>query len=277
MAFRRRDLTDEVRDLDRAVDLCRGRIDDDVQRRAQAVTHHADQRLALSGGYTVVALAGATGSGKSSTFNALAGHEFAEPGIRRPTTSQALAAYWSDVPPTQFLDWLQVTRRVQVPERDAFDGLVLLDLPDFDSRVREHRAEADRVLELCDLFVWVTDPQKYADAVLHEQYVRQLTVAKATSIVVLNQVDRLPAGGQEQIEADLSRLLERDGLQTHEVIGTSARTGAGLDELRQRRGRAHSISEKSMLRTWAWAVTVSPLSSAKVIATLSSSMRTSSA
>ena len=31
MAFRRRDLTDEVRDLDRAVDLCRGRIDDDVQ------------------------------------------------------------------------------------------------------------------------------------------------------------------------------------------------------------------------------------------------------
>ena len=133
------------------------------------------------------------------------------------------------------------------------------------------------MLELVDVFVWVTDPQKYADAVLHDDYVAVLREYGAVTIVVLNQVDRLPAGGQEQIEADLSRLLERDGLQTHEVIGTSARTGAGLDELRQRRGRAHSISEKSMLRTWAWAVTVSPLSSAKVIATLSSSMRTSSA
>ena len=191
MAFRRRDLTDEVRDLDRAVDLCRGRIDDDVQRRAQAVTHHADQRLALSGGYTVVALAGATGSGKSSTFNALAGHEFAEPGIRRPTTSQALAAYWSDVPPTQFLDWLQVTRRVQVPERGAFDGLVLLDLPDHDSTEVSHQLEVDRLITMVDLMVWVVDPQKYADAALHDGYLRGLSSHSTVMTVVLNQIDRL--------------------------------------------------------------------------------------
>ena len=50
------------------------------------------------------------------------------------------------------------------------DGLVLLDLPDFDSRRLEHRVEADRVLELVDVFVWVTDPQKYADARLHHDY-----------------------------------------------------------------------------------------------------------
>ena len=57
----------------------------------------------------------------------------------------------------------------------SLDGLVLLDLPDFDSREMSHRSEAERVLELVDVFVWVTDPQKYADALLHDEYVRQLT------------------------------------------------------------------------------------------------------
>ena len=104
-----------------------------------------------------------------------------------------------------------------MPRYAELDGLVLLDLPDFDSRVREHRAEADRVLEMCDLFVWVTDPQKYADAVLHEQYVRQLAVAKATSVVVLNQVDRLAFDERRATADHLRKLLEHDGLADAEV------------------------------------------------------------
>ena len=40
---------------------------------ARRVVEQADRRLALSGSATVVALAGATGSGKSSMFNALSG------------------------------------------------------------------------------------------------------------------------------------------------------------------------------------------------------------
>lgn len=240
MAFRRRDLTDEVRDLDRAVDLCRGRIDDDVQRRAQAVTHHADQRLALSGGYTVVALAGATGSGKSSTFNALAGHEFAEPGIRRPTTSQALAAYWSDVPPTQFLDWLQVTRRVQVPERDAFDGLVLLDLPDHDSTEVSHQLEVDRLITMVDLMVWVVDPQKYADAALHDGYLRGLSSHSAVMTVVLNQIDRLTEEQRTSCIRDLRHVLDDEGLARTEILPVSTLTGEGMDRLRQHLAEAVS-------------------------------------
>ena len=37
-----------------------------------------------------------------------------------------------------------------------------------------------------------------------------------------------------QLLADLTRLLERDGLDEHEVVGTSTRSGAGLDDLRAR-------------------------------------------
>ena len=51
-------------------------------------------RLGLTAEHTVVAIAGATGSGKSSTFNALAGVELSSVGVRRPTTSWATACVW---------------------------------------------------------------------------------------------------------------------------------------------------------------------------------------
>ena len=56
----------------------------EVVDEAYRVGLQVDRRLALSGGATVVALAGATGSGKSSTFNALTGTDLATVGVRRP-------------------------------------------------------------------------------------------------------------------------------------------------------------------------------------------------
>ena len=86
---------------------------------------------------------------------------------------------WGPDPASALLDWLAVGARHHVdartePEGLGLDGLVLLDLPDFDSRQVEHRVEADRVLGLVDVFVWVTDPQKYADARLHRDYLTAL-------------------------------------------------------------------------------------------------------
>lgn len=212
--------------------------------RAREVIDKVAQRTALVGGHTVVALAGATGSGKSSLFNALVGADVAKVGQRRPTTSTPTAAVWGQEPAGELLDWLSVGQRhqVQASTDRQLDGLVLVDLPDFDSRESAHREEAQRVLELVDVFVWVTDPQKYADAVLHDDYVAVLREYSAVTIVVLNQVDRLPEGGQEQVAADLARLLERDGLERHEVIGTSTRDGRGLEELR---ARLHDAVEHS--------------------------------
>ena len=98
---------------------------------------------------------------------------------------------WGAEPASELLDWLARggaapgrTRRTE-PEGLSLDGLVLLDLPDFDSRQVEHRVEADRVLALVDVFVWVTDPQKYADARLHHDYLAALTGHDAVTVVVL--------------------------------------------------------------------------------------------
>jgi hypothetical protein len=160
-------------------------------------------------------------------------------GARRPTTSTPTAAIWGDELAGPLLDWLQVPQRHHVEPAAAtvlgsLAGLVLLDLPDFDSRVAAHRTEAERVLELVDVFVWVTDPQKYADAMLHDEHVAALATHDAVTLVVLNQADRLTPAAATQCREDLRRLLAADGLPQVPVLLTSATTGDGIDELRQR-------------------------------------------
>ncbi|WP_192498702.1 hypothetical protein [Ornithinimicrobium pratense] len=124
------------------------------------------------------------------------------------------------------------------------EGLVLVDLPDFDSRELRHRIEADRILERADVFVWVTDPQKYADARLHDDYLRPLRHHDTVMLLVLNQADRIrEEGGSDRIADDLRRLVREDGAGDHEVIVTSARVGTGLDELRARIG--HVVSARN--------------------------------
>ena len=62
----------------------KGLLDD-----ADSVLKRAGERLRLSSSHTVIALAGGTGSGKSTLFNALSGATFSPPGVTRPTTSQS--------------------------------------------------------------------------------------------------------------------------------------------------------------------------------------------
>jgi GTPase Era involved in 16S rRNA processing len=229
--------------LERALEAGRGELDPAAVAAARAVVDKIGERISKTGNHTVVALAGATGSGKSSLFNALVGAEVAVVGARRPTTSRPVAAVWGDEDPTALLDWLAVSQRHHVTPRatDAthttpwtLDGLVLLDLPDFDSRVVAHRDESERVLELVDVFVWVTDPQKYADARLHDDYLRVLATHDAVTVVVLNQSDRLTPEAIGQVRGDLSRLAAVDGIPGVQVIATSATSGAGVDDLRMR-------------------------------------------
>ncbi|SDU82542.1 50S ribosome-binding GTPase [Microlunatus sagamiharensis] len=240
-------LVDRVRALREAADACEGRVSGEAVDEAYRVGLQVDRRLAISGGATVVALAGATGSGKSSTFNALTGTDAATVGVRRPTTSVTMAATWGAEAGEELLDWLQVRRRHVVDtgafaDAVALDGLVLLDLPDHDSTAAEHRTEVDRLVALVDVLVWVVDPQKYADAALHERYLRPLAGHAAVMLVVLNQVDTLAPDARAACLRDLRRLLDVEGLGGVEVLGVSAATGEGLDALLARLG--HVVAGK---------------------------------
>ncbi|PWJ24582.1 50S ribosome-binding GTPase [Branchiibius hedensis] len=245
-----------------AVTASAGILPDADLEAARKALDKVGQRTAIGGSHTVVALAGATGSGKSSLFNALAAEPVSRIGARRPTTSRPTAAVWGQDPAGPLLDWLGVAARHQVPADDRFaellDGLVLLDLPDFDSRVPAHRREADRVLERADVFVWVTDPQKYADALLHDEYVRTLAARRARTLAVLNQVDRLDIDNAAACAEDLSRLLAADGIGSVEVVQTSAVDGRGVDDLAARIGavvQEHNAAERRLVGDLASAAT----------------------
>ncbi len=226
------------RDLDRrltalagACELAEGRLDADVVADARAVTAKAGARLGLGIETTVVALAGPTGAGKSQLFNALTGTELASVSRRRPTTSAGQAAAWGDGA-DPLLDWLEIPRRHRL-DADGLRGLVLLDLPDFDSVETAHRLEVDRVVALADLVLWVVEPQKYADAALHERYLRPLASHSAAMGVVLNQADLLGEADVAAWRRDAERLLSEDGLRGVPLVVVSARTGDGVDRLRR--------------------------------------------
>ncbi|MGY5885231.1 GTPase [Modestobacter lacusdianchii] len=232
--MRRRELslTDRLTALREAVEVAEGRLEVPEVGSARALLAKAGAREAL-GDATVVALAGATGSGKSTLFNALSGAEVSTPGVRRPTTGVAHASVWGPDGADRLLDWLQVPRRHRVERADpALDGLVLLDLPDHDSIRLENRLEVDRLVELVDVLVWVLDPQKYADAAVHSRYLAPLAGHAGVLVVVLNQVDRLDEAAARACLADLRGLLDREGLAATPIVPTAARTGAGLPELR---------------------------------------------
>ncbi|KIF05605.1 ATP-binding protein, partial [Streptomyces sp. RSD-27] len=234
--------------LRQLVGLSRTRLDGKTLAEAGRVLDEAAARRGLSAQHTVVAIAGATGSGKSTLFNALAGVQISETGLRRPTTAAPIACSWSDGA-AGLLDRLEIPGRLrrrprETPEAEALRGMVLVDLPDLDSALGVHREHVDRVLALVDAVVWVVDPEKYADAVLHERYLRPLAGHAEVTFVVLNQVDRLPGEAADLVLDDLRRLLDEDGIALGEhgepgatVLGLSALTGEGVGELRELLGQ----------------------------------------
>jgi len=250
------DIGARIEGLEAAAVAARGRLDDALVDEAEAAADRATARLRLSADHTVVAIAGATGSGKSSTFNALIGLELASVGVRRPTTSWATACVWGNQGADELLDWLGIPPRHQSRrdsmldtqrEDSSLDGVVLLDLPDHDSTEVSHHLEVDRLVQLADLLVWVLDPQKYADAAIHDRYLAPLHSHSEVTVVVLNHIDTVPEDRRQSMVDDVRRLLDADGLAQVPIYPISARHGLGVDRLRAE--IADRVSAKKAART----------------------------
>jgi GTPase Era involved in 16S rRNA processing len=243
--------------LEAAVGAARGRLDDQLLDDAHEVSSRVSERLRLSARHTVIGLAGATGSGKSSTFNALTGLELSAVGVRRPTTSWATACVWGSDGAQELLTWLGIPPRHHVTRDSmldsnradaAFDGVVLLDLPDHDSTDVSHHLEADRLVQLADVLIWVLDPQKYADAAIHNRYLKPMASHAKTMVVVLNHIDTVAEDRRESMISDVRRLLAADGLPDVPVFAVSARNGTNLDALRKEIGKRVASKKAARMR-----------------------------
>lgn len=292
-----------VASLKDAISYGEGRVPETVLLDAAETLERLSQRRELSTEHTVIGFFGATGSGKSTLFNAIAGQNIALSAPTRPTTSTVQAAIWEAEGSEELLDWLGIDKRVY-PQTQALaaegeategneaggnnkvaggvapnavtepapglfnrirravggrgemrtrtGGLILLDMPDFDSVTTTNRDLAARMMRYVDVLVWVVDPQKYADAVIHRDFMVPLAASGAQALCVLNQADKLAPAEVPAVLASLTRLLQAEGTEAHLLaapIAVSARTGEGIDVLRDLLAQVAAAKSLSLQRT----------------------------
>ncbi|MDJ0790316.1 MAG: 50S ribosome-binding GTPase [Acidimicrobiia bacterium] len=185
-----------------------------------AQVQRARLRMGFLGDALVIALAGGTGTGKSSIVNALVGHQVVETGVVRPTTDKATAI----VPAVIHGDLGTLLESMAIDELVRVEGwsdLVLVDMPDIDSTEEAHRAIVEEVLPRVDAVAWVLDPEKYADPLLHDVFLARLVPYESQFVFVLNQSDRL-GDSVGEVVADLEELLRRDGFAEPVVVSCIA-------------------------------------------------------
>lgn len=293
-----------VASLKDAISYGEGRVPETVLLDVAETLERLSQRRELSTEHTVIGFFGATGSGKSTLFNAIAGQNIALSAPTRPTTSTVQAAIWEAEGSEELLDWLGIDKRVY-PQTQALaaegeategneaggnnksaggvaapnavtepapglfnrirravggrgemrtrtGGLILLDMPDFDSVTTTNRDLAARMMRYVDVLVWVVDPQKYADAVIHRDFMVPLAASGAQALCVLNQADKLAPAEVPAVLASLTRLLQAEGTEAHLLaapIAVSARTGEGVDVLRDLLAQVAAAKSLSLQRT----------------------------
>jgi len=215
------DIIQVVEGLDLVVELADGVVHPDDVNLARVAAARARDRRGYLGGTLVMALVGGTGSGKSSLLNALAGRQVASVSPVRPHTARPLAWIPEDAEPSlsDLLDRLGIDERVT---HDKFPGIALLDVTDVDSVELGHREQVEALLPRIDAVIWVLDPDKYADPLLHEQFISPLADSADQFLFVLNQVDRLAASDRVAVAEDLARRLVDDGIPNPIVFYTAA-------------------------------------------------------
>jgi len=210
-----------VEGLDSVVSLAAGHVPRTDLDVARTLADAARSRTGYLGTTMVLALVGGTGAGKSSLLNALAGEPIASTSVVRPHTTEPTAWIPSRPEPSLhlLLNRLGVDQRVS---HDRLTDLAVLDMTDIDSVVVEHRELVERLMPEVDVVVWVFDPVKYADPVLHREFIVPLANSSDRLIFVLNKIDLLDRAALDGVLEHVGRLLAEDGIAEPVVFGTAA-------------------------------------------------------
>ena len=216
--------------LDEMCTLAARDLDEQTLARIRELIGVTSERSEVDPSWCVIGMLGGTGAGKSSLVNALSGGEVVTAGVRRPTTNEACAVLPRGREPQELLGWLGIGRRVEAPQ--GFPGdTVVVDLPDIDSVEASHAEITGRLASRVDALVVVVNPQKYADARLHDEWLARLRSSHASVTVVLTHIDTMSMPERDVIAQDLRRLLSERGVGKAEVFAVSSTTGEGMRTL----------------------------------------------
>ncbi len=197
---------------------------------------HLLPRLRDRGAPLLVVVGGSTGAGKSTLVNTLVGAVVSRTGVLRPTTRSPVlvhhpidtGAFRSDRilptmrravaaddpgagPPARSSaasagEPVDVVTLVATPE--VGPGIGILDTPDIDSVAAANRALSRQLLAAADLWLFVTTPARYADAVPWD--LLRAAAERGTSVAVV--LDRIGAADRDEVVAHLRTMLDEGGL-----------------------------------------------------------------
>ncbi len=189
----------------------------------------------------LVVIGGPTGAGKSTLLNSLIGKDVTQAGVLRPTTLNPVMLHHPDdaAVARRLLPSLIATaqgigvvssgrgRRAEhaddgplgttielVEDAEVAPGLVILDSPDLDSWMQSNRDLAVRMLQVADLWLFVTTGTDYADGVPWEL----LRAAVARRVSVATVINRLRRKEAKTVPRHFAEMLVAEGLSEAPVL-----------------------------------------------------------
>lgn len=177
-------------------------IEEHRRRAVDTIERYFLPRLAEEPFPLIVALVGSTGAGKSTIFNSIAGSPVSRVGVLRPTTRDPVV--WTAPDHAHTLDWIG---RVVSDNHPLAAAIALVDTPDLDSDLPEHRLQALAIADASDALVMITTASRYGDARPWET-LKGLTPRPLA--VVLNRVPARSSGARNFLATQLRELSYAD-------------------------------------------------------------------
>ncbi|MHC4090767.1 MAG: P-loop NTPase family protein, partial [Planctomycetota bacterium] len=196
-----------------------------VNRRLSELLHQEPLPLAEGGAKSmedplwVWGIVGGKDVGKTTLINALAGAEVVSPGCEVGEGTVGPAAYLTsgDVAAVEMrlagLGTTDTALHAGAPE--PMRGLVLVDLPDFDSLYEHHIDQVRRIATVLDGIIWVTTPKKIGD-LRGLKEIQRVLKARSNFVYVVNKIDWLLAQADGPPQDELDRISAALGRQIAE-------------------------------------------------------------
>ena len=214
------DITTALDLLDLAIASSDGLASGSSRKDAATIAAAARRRQDFFSDSIVVAIAGGTGSDKSSLLNAIAGTTICSTSTLRPHTDHPLA--WIPAGDHAIAAMVASLGIDDVVVHDGGPALAIVDLPDLDSVDDDHRTLVESILPVVDAVVWMFDPIKYHDPSIHDDFLVDVIEYESVFTFVLNKIDRLDEAETEAVVTHLGVILAMDGFEDPNVLPIAA-------------------------------------------------------